>query len=374
MSIYKRKKSRFWWYAISRGRSMPALCGSTGKVDRNDALAVEAVMRQAYAGQTPRDRLVATIDALMGGQRVGLPLTGVWDAYHGWLDRSGKGLADSTVMQRRRVLARFVKWAGVSWPAAAVAGAVDRSCANGYAEYLAKRGVSSKTRRNDIADLGTVWEGLRRVRDDVTVNPWPLVLPAAESERIAAFTAAEEEAVMKAADAAGHGWGLASRISRFTGLRYGDVARLCWAQVDFERNAIRLRPGKTARHGIGVVLPLCSELREALSAARGGATGDDVLPEHAVCYPRPEKGVPGAFSKVLKAAAVDGRHTFHSWRHTFRTRLAEAGVSDELAKRLGGWTVDKTALRYDHDGRLAELAAAVEAGAKIGPVEKKSQG
>ena len=57
--------------------------------------------------------------------------------------------------------------------------------------------------------------------------------------------------------------------------------------------------------------------------------------------------------------------TFHSWRHTFRTRFAEAGVSDEIAKRLGGWTVDKTAMRYDHDGRIAELAAAVEAGAKF---------
>jgi len=59
-------------------------------------------------------------------------------------------------------------------------------------------------------------------------------------------------------------------------------------------------------------------------------------------------------------------NTFHSWRHTFRTRLAEAGVSDEIAKWLGGWTVDKTALRYDHDGRIAELAAAVEPGSRAG--------
>ena len=69
---------------------------------------------------------------------------------------------------------------------------------------------------------------------------------------------------------------------------------------------------------------------------------------------------------MLLKAGVSGNFTFHSWRHTFRTRLAEAGVSDEIAKRLGGWTVDKTAMRYDHDGRLGELAVAVEAAAKSG--------
>lgn len=50
------------------------------------------------------------------------------------------------------------------------------------------------------------------------------------------------------------------------------------------------------------------------------------------------------------------RHT----RHTFRTRLSEAGVSDDLAKRLGGWTENATAARYDHAERVEELRAAVE--------------
>jgi integrase len=52
--------------------------------------------------------------------------------------------------------------------------------------------------------------------------------------------------------------------------------------------------------------------------------------------------------------------TFHSWRLTFRTRLSEAGVSDDLAKRLGGWIEDATAARYDHAERIAELREAIE--------------
>lgn len=53
--------------------------------------------------------------------------------------------------------------------------------------------------------------------------------------------------------------------------------------------------------------------------------------------------------------------TFHSWRHFFRSALSRAGVADDIAKRLGGWTNDKTALRYDHDGRLSGLAEATAA-------------
>ena len=47
-------------------------------------------------------------------------------------------------------------------------------------------------------------------------------------------------------------------------------------------------------------------------------------------------------------------------RHTFRTRLSEAGVADDIAKRLGGWTEDATAALYDHADRIPEIRAALE--------------
>ncbi len=36
------------------------------------------------------------------------------------------------------------------------------------------------------------------------------------------------------------------------------------------------------------------------------------------------------------------------------------GGTDDLAKRLGGWTEDATAARYDHAERVEELRTAVE--------------
>ena len=47
-------------------------------------------------------------------------------------------------------------------------------------------------------------------------------------------------------------------------------------------------------------------------------------------------------------------------RRSIPILLSEAGVSDDLAKRLGGWTENATAARYDHAERVEELRAAVE--------------
>ena len=82
---------------------------------------------------------------------------------------------------------------------------------------------------------------------------------------------------------------------------------------------------------------------------------------------------PGPYSTILeKAGLADQGYTFHSWSHTFRTRLSEAKVSTELAKKLGGWTVDKTAERYDHAERIEELRAAVRGLERSG--ERKPEG
>ena len=41
-------------------------------------------------------------------------------------------------------------------------------------------------------------------------------------------------------------------------------------------------------------------------------------------------------------------------------KLAEAGVSNDLAKRLGGWTQDATVQRYDHADKTEEIRQALE--------------
>jgi integrase len=107
---------------------------------------------------------------------------------------------------------------------------------------------------------------------------------------------------------------------------------------------------------------MAADLAAAMGEARAAKTGSNfVLPLHAAAYPNTKlRNGPRPFALVLEAAQVSpSAFTFHSWRHTFRTRLSEAGVSDDMAKRLGGWTSDTTAARYDHASRIEEMRAAI---------------
>jgi integrase len=318
-----------------------------------------------------RDHLVATIDALLGHTAApGLPLAGVWAEYERLMRTEGKRIEPRTERQRRRICFRFADWAKTNWPRAEDAEHVDRQCAVAFGEHLAHDGLTGKTRQNLLGDLSVVWNGLRCTRDSITENPWTLVRPNTDdSERGTPFSPEDERATLSAAETAGHGWWLACMIARHTGLRYGDVARLEWSQVDLDTAVIRAAPSKTKRYGIAIVIPMSAQLLSAMRARRALDPAQRwVLPEHAECYPRPERGAPRAFSAaVLKPAGLCGKgYTFHSWRHTLRTRMSEAGVSDELARRMLGHQNEKTSMRYDHALRTDELREAVESAASCG--------
>ena len=378
MSLYKRPTSRFWWFKI-RTPDRKCLQKSTNTEDRAKAAMVEQAVIKAYGKTTPIAKMHAMIDMIYGADASGMPLAEIWPAYSQWREATNKTIGETTLRKRRNAIERFIEWAKKSWPNATTAESVDRQVAVAFAASLAAEGTKGKTRKNIIGDLSTLWESLRHVRDDLK-NPWPLVRPDAhDSERGKPFTREQEKAILQAAAKAGGGWYLASLIARYTGLRYSSVARLTWKEIDFKKGLIRHTPPKTARHNIEVLLPLAAKLRPTLEKAwaerKAAAPQTEVkgsvrtrpldagyvLPLHAAYYPAPEmKGGPGAFAPILAAAKIGPGYTFHSWRHTFRTRLSEAGVSDDLAKRLGGWTEDATAARYDHAERVTEMLAAVD--------------
>jgi len=357
MSLYKQDESQFWWIQIY-GPDRKRIRKSTGTADKDKALAIEHTFKMAFAGTTTADKLHSLLDTLCGTRSEGLALNDVWLTYERWLEAANKKLNPMTLRIRRNECKRFAKWAAESYPAANTAEKVNRACVLAFAQYLAKEGMSGKTRKNFLADLGTIWECLRMERDNVT-NCWNLVqVDVSDSERGKPFTREQEAEILKAAKTVGHDWYEASMVARHTGLRYSDIARIKTAAVNIEKGEIRMRPIKTKRFGIDITSPINSALMPVMEALvkRGG---EYLFPEHAAAYPRFDKVSP--FRDVLEAAKVTTEgHTFHSWRHTFRTRLSEAGVSDDLAKRLGGWTEDATAARYDHAERVEELRAAVE--------------
>lgn len=360
MAIFLRGK--VWWMEWRTKNERVVRSTGFRVADRAKAQAVLDAYRLARSQKPKRsivEGLLDTIYASASVQANELMLSSVWTCYLDWMLGKGRKVAHKTLVERRGLVERFVGWA-VKRGVQAVRD-VDVGLAREYVGYLRGQGLANKTLRNAATSLGSVWEAVGQLVGGLS-NPWKAACPDKDgsSVRRGAFTAEEEKRVLAAAQELGHDWFLASLISRWTGLRYGDVARLDWSQVDLGRRCIDVKPSKTARHQVRVLLPIGDELLEELRkrAKEVGAEGF-VLPEHAINYPHPF--LPAvAFSRALEAAGLDiKRYTFHSWRHTFRTRLAEAGVADDLAMRLGGWTNRAMASHYDHAERLGELLQAV---------------
>jgi integrase len=361
MALYKQPGCKNWFFKI-RSKDGKVMRRTTETDDRANAEIIEQTFRLAVQGRSTPSKLYAMLDAVCGKKVESTSVSQILPLYSEWLTTSGRAIGKRTLDNRSGSVRRLTKWLSDHYPAADTLENIDRTAAAAFANHLAAQGTRAKTRKNIIDDLSTVWAALSRTRTELD-NPWPIVRPQVnDSERGKPFTREQEAEVLKAALAAGNGWHLACMLARYTGLRYSSVARLTWQEIDLVEGIIRHIPSKTKRHGITVIVPLATPLASELKAARAAdPSGTHVLPLHEQAYDyRRSKTGPGLFASILTAAKLSDEYTFHSWRHTFRTRLSEAGVSDDLAKRLGGWTEDATAARYDHAERVEELRAAVE--------------
>lgn len=141
-----------------------------------------------------------------------------------------------------------------------------------------------------------------------------------------------------------------------TGARYSEIAHMTWDQVDLEKRTVYIRRKKG---GTDTVLAMSEKLYEVM--ARRKATVDSP-------YVFPSKIVTGNSYKwlepALKAAKISdegGRVTIHTLRHTYASRMLQAGLSIvEVQQLLGHRNLASTAV-YLHTqqsivaGRAAEL-------------------
>ena len=132
-------------------------------------------------------------------------------------------------------------------------------------------------------------------------------------------------------------------LGLYTGVRLGDLCCLTWGNV--ESDLIRFTPNKTAKSsGRVVVVPVHPDLAAALPPR--GLPPAPVLPETAKQYERCRR-TPSII--VSRSFARLGIHAgFHHLRHTFISRLASAGVGENLIMAMAGHSNTITSRRYQH--------------------------
>lgn len=147
-----------------------------------------------------------------------------------------------------------------------------------------------------------------------------------------------------------------------TGLRRGELLGLTWGDVDLLQSRLTVR-GASAKSGLTRYLPLNTEAVDVLRvwASTLPADTEGATP----VFPGPDGGpmfsLKTAWQKVAKAAKLDG-FTFHDLRHTFASKLVQAGVDLNTTRELLGHADIKMTLRYSHlapEHRAAAVAKLV---------------
>lgn len=378
--LYKRPGSRFYW-VMFRDPKRPGkfIRQSTGTDDRAAALEIEKSVSLGVRGKVDQNALERILRAIYRTTEglTGMRLDDAWGRYAKVIEQRGKVQAKKTVRALQTDFGDVVSWAKKKRGLKLVR-EITSEVALDYTEWMKKNGkvtkgggrapLKDKSRKNKIVGLSSIWRVLSGLEPEIC-DPWRNCVPIVrDSERGKAFTREQEELIL---EEAGKGkmpeWRTICLVGRHTGLRKVDVFKLKWNMVDFERGVIELEPSKTRNYQIAVSIPMVEKLRYALEEEKkkcdnADSTSEYVFPKFAEAYPNDPWGED--FGKILERAGVRGKgYTFHSYRHTFRTRLKEAGVPDELAKELGGWTQDATLARYNHADETEKLRAMMEKGA-----------
>ena len=142
-------------------------------------------------------------------------------------------------------------------------------------------------------------------------------------------------------------------IALYTGLRRGEILRLRWADIDFENSVLAVRKSKT-KSGQGRRVNLNSVVRDVLLSLREKSQGEWVFPspDRFQSPAEPERhigDVKNAFHRAVRLTGI-APITFHQLRHTFCSRLADAGVPLPVIQDLAGHASIIMTRRYTHPG------------------------
>ncbi len=153
-----------------------------------------------------------------------------------------------------------------------------------------------------------------------------------------------------------------------TGMRRGDQLSLRKPQADFQRSVIWVPNSKTGRE---YAVPMSPEVREVVLEAVKKNTESEYV------FVNPATGEPyidlkKGFAAACSAAGIRGLH-WHDLRHTFGTRLAEAGCSEATISELMGHTDPKTTRRYTHGTERAKREAVEAARQRVAAKKRRAQ-
>jgi len=235
---------------------------------------------------------------------------------------------------------------------------VDARLAGMFAKEVSD-GRSANTYNKYLNGLSIVWRAIQP-SVGITMNPWDSI-PRRKLDTNVRRALTQKEIDSVFAVAKGEVRRLFA-IGLYTGLRLGDAVRFSWE--DIKDGAIFIKTGKT---GAKVAIPIHPKLAEAIGE-RGVQTGP-VVPHLRQSYLTGGSSLISQrfrrlFTKCGIATSVKSGSGvarpncgFHSLRHTFVSRCAEAGIPQSIIQALVGHSSARMTERYTHLSDAAFLEA-----------------
>jgi integrase len=236
------------------------------------------------------------------------------------------------------------------------------------------KGVSATTVNHDLVTVRQIFSAAKTARLLIE-DPSEDLKPVRASDNLnetkrRSFTIAELQRLLAVADSE---WASLIKVGLYSGGRFGDIALLRWANVDFERSELRFTARKT---GKAACIPIVGPLRDHLLSL---PSSDDprafLHPRSAEIWERRRNcaSLSQQFGELLEQAGLRVERTrepgsrrcrphelsFHSLRHTAVSFLKDAGIPQATVMELVGHSSAEISALYTHVGRESlERAAA----------------
>jgi integrase len=149
------------------------------------------------------------------------------------------------------------------------------------------------------------------------------------------------------------------KFALFTGLRRGELFKLAWEDVDFERGMLTLRDPKS---GKTENIPVSIEALAVLKAIE--ITSPFVFPGK---DGKQRVEFNGPWQRIRKAAGLPEGFRFHGLRHHFASTLVSNGIDLLVVQKLLTHKDSKTTARYAHMAPGAIRDAALKSGELLTP-------
>lgn len=227
---------------------------------------------------------------------------------------------------------------------------------------LSEKGRSPRTQQYVFRTFSMVWNAAldyEIVNRKCPTKNGSFRLPKIDNERQRYLTHAEEQKLLSQLLIKSIKTHNMAVVSLDSGLRFGEISALTWGCVDTENGALWVlnTKGKTDRK-----VPITDRLKDIFQSLGRGKPNELIFPTRTGTR---LKEPPATFKQVANDLGLNigvdkkMRVTFHTLRHTYASRLVQAGVDLFRVQRLLGHSTPVMTARYSKLAD-ADLRSAVE--------------